>query len=75
MMTTTVDQRRRAVLSFKPGDVLAIEKQSPDVVVLKRMKPAQLPRPKLVRICGELFSSGGETLRNEDVRRIIEDEA
>jgi hypothetical protein len=75
MMTTTVDQRRRAVLPFKPGGVLAIEKQSPDVVVLKRMKPAQLPRPKLVRIDGEFFSSGGETLRNEEARRIIEDEA
>jgi hypothetical protein len=74
-MTTTVDQRRRAVLPFKTGDVLAIEKQSPDVVVLKRMKPAQLPRPKLVRIDGELFSSGGEPLRNEDVRRIIEVES
>ena len=74
-MTTTVDQQRRAVLPFRPGDVLAIEKQSPDVVVLKRMKPARHPRPKLVRIDGELFSSGGEPLRNEDVRRMIENEA
>ena len=73
-MTTTVDQRRRAVLPFKPGDVLMIEKQAPDIVVLRRLKPAAPPRPKLVRIRGELFSAGGESLTNEDVRRMIEDE-
>ncbi|MGO9201337.1 MAG: hypothetical protein ACLQM8_12510 [Limisphaerales bacterium] len=74
-MTTTVDQRHRAVLPFKPGDILAVEKHSADIVVLKRMKPAQPVRPKLVRIKGEFFSSGGDPLNNEDVRRIIEDES
>lgn len=74
-MTTTVDQRRRAVLPFKPGDILAVEKHSADIVVLKRVKkPAQIVRPKLVRIKGELFSSGGEPLSSEDVRHMIEDE-
>jgi hypothetical protein len=73
-MTTTVDQRRRAVLPFKPGDVLAIEKQSPDVIVLKRMRPSELPKPRLVRIKGELFSAGGGSLSNDEVRRLIEDE-
>jgi hypothetical protein len=71
---TIVDQRRRAVLPFKPGDVLSVEKQSADIVVLKRMKPAQPPKPKLVRIKGELFSAGGVSVSNEDVRRMIEDE-
>lgn len=73
-MTTTVDQRRRAVLPFKPGDIPAVERHSADIVVLKRMKPAQPVRPKLVRIKGELFSSGGAPLNNEDVRLIIETE-
>ncbi len=73
-MTTTVDQRRRAILPFKPGDVLSVEQQGVDIVVLKRMKPAQLPKPKLVRIGGELFSSGGGPLTNESVRRMLEDE-
>jgi len=69
-MTTTVDQRRRAVLPFKPGDVLEIEKQSPGIIVLKRTKAANLPKPRLVRINGELFSAGGGTLSNEEVRSI-----
>ncbi len=73
-MTTTVDQRNRAVLPFQPGDVLSVEQQGADVVVLKRMKSASEAKPTLVRIDGELFSSGGEPLSNEDVRRILEDE-
>ena len=75
MMTTTVDQQRKAVLPFKPGDVLSIEKQGADVIVLKRLRPALSSKPKLVRIKGELFSSGGEALSNDDVRRILEDES
>jgi hypothetical protein len=31
-MTTTVDQKHRAVIPFRPGDVLEIEQQSLDVV-------------------------------------------
>ena len=42
LMTITVDQKHRAVTPFKPGDVLEIEQQSPDVVVLKRMKQAAI---------------------------------
>ena len=48
-MTTTVDQKRRAVIPFKPGDVLEIEQPSPEVVVLRRTKPAESARPRLVR--------------------------
>jgi hypothetical protein len=74
-MTTTIDSRQRAVIkTFKPGDILEIEEQSPDVVVLKRMRPTELPKPKLVKIKGELFSKGGGRLTNDEVRRLIEDE-
>jgi hypothetical protein len=73
-MTTTVDQRRRAVLPFKPGDVLHVERQTPDTVVLRRMEPVKHPKPKVVRIKGELFSKGGGPLTSEEVRRMIEEE-
>jgi hypothetical protein len=73
-MTTKVDQCGRAVLPFKPGDVLEVEKQSADVVLLRRRKPAEQLKPKLVRIKGELFSKGGGPLTSEEVRRIIEEE-
>ncbi|MBA4148205.1 MAG: hypothetical protein H0X66_08815 [Verrucomicrobia bacterium] len=75
-VTTTVDERHRAVLkAFDPGDVLDIEQVGSDVVVLKSMKPAQLPKPKLVRNKqGDLVFVGGKRITNEDVRRMIEDE-
>ena len=49
-MTTTVDQKHRAVIPFKPGDVLEIEQQSADVVVLKRTKPAKSAGPLDLRL-------------------------
>jgi|GEM_PF-3394614 len=75
-MTTTLDDKRRAVIkAFEPGDVLKVESQSADVIVLRRMKPAELPRPKLVRIKGELFGSGGKRVSTEEVKALLEDES
>ena len=70
-MTTTVDQKHRAVIPFKPGDVLEVEQQSPDVVVLKRSKPAASTRPKLVRRNGRLVFVG-EPITTEEVNRLLE---
>jgi len=72
LMTTTVDQKHRAVTPFKPGDVLEIEHQSPDVVVLKRTKQAASARPKLVRRNGRLVFVG-EGVSTEEVHGLIED--
>jgi bifunctional DNA-binding transcriptional regulator/antitoxin component of YhaV-PrlF toxin-antitoxin module len=71
-MTTTVDQKHRAVTPFKPGDVLEIEQQSPDVVVLKRTKQAASARPKLVRRNRRLVFVG-EAITTEEVHRLLED--
>jgi len=71
-MTTTVDQQRRAVTPFKPGDVLEIEQQSPDVVILKRTKLAAIARPKLVRRNGRLVFVG-EATTTDEVNRMLED--
>lgn len=76
-MTATLDSKLRVTVktkTFKAGDVAEIEEQGPDVVVLKRMRPAQPSKPKVVRVKGELFSEGGGRLTNEEVRRLIEDE-
>jgi hypothetical protein len=72
LMTTTVDQKHRAVTPFKPGDVLEIEHQSPDVVVLKRTKQAASARPKLVRRNRRLVFVG-EAIRTEEVHKLLED--
>lgn len=72
LMTTTVDQKHRAVTPFKPGDVLEIEQPSPDVVVLKRMKQAASAKPKLVRRGGRLVFVGKATT-TEEVNRLLED--
>jgi hypothetical protein len=71
-MTTTVDQKHRAVIPFKPGDVLEIEQQGPDVVVLKRTKHAESGRAKLVRRKGRLVFVG-EPVTTEEVRGLLED--
>ena len=71
-MTTTVDEKRRAVTPFKPGDVLEIEQQGPDVVVLKRRKQADRARPRLVRRNGRLVFVG-EPITTEEVARLLED--
>src|ERR1700722_11570074 len=71
-MTTTVDQKHRAVTPFKPGDVLEIEQQSPDVVILKRTKQAASARPKLVRRNRRLIFVG-EATTTDEVKRILED--
>jgi hypothetical protein len=76
-VTAILDSKLRVTVktkTFKLGDVVQIEEQGPDMVVLKRMKPADTPNPKLVRIKGELFSKGGGSLTNDEVRRLIEDE-
>ncbi len=71
-MTTTVDQKHRAVIPNKPGDVLEIEQPSPDIVVLKRTKPASSRRPKLVRRKGRLVFVG-EPITTGEVRKLLED--
>ena len=71
-MTTTVDQKRRAVIPFKPGDVLEVEQPSPEVVVLRRTKPAESPRPRLVRREGRLVFVG-EPITTEEVKKLLED--
>jgi hypothetical protein len=71
-MPTTVDQKHRAVTPFKPGDVLEIEQQSPDVVVLTRTKQAAGARPKLVRRNRRLIFVG-EATTTEEVKMLLED--
>jgi hypothetical protein len=72
LMTTTVDQKHRAVTPFKPGDVLEIEQQGPDVLVLKRTKQAAGTRPRLVRRNRRLVFVGDATTTDE-VNRLLED--
>ena len=76
-MTTTLDAKQRAVIkAFHPGDVLKVESQGADVVVLRRMKPATDPKPKLVRKkSGDLVFEGGRRVSSEDVKRMLEDES
>ena len=57
---------------FRPGDVLEIEQQSPDVVVLKRMRRARGARPKLIHRKGRLVFVG-EPITTEEVNKLIED--
>ena len=71
-MTTTVDERHRAVIPFKPGDVLEVEKQSPDIVVLKRMKSAERPKARLVKRKGRLVFVG-EPITTQEVKSLLED--
>jgi hypothetical protein len=60
------------VTPFKPGDVLEIEQQSPDVVVLKRKKQAAIARPRLVRRNDRLVFVG-EATTTEEVKGLLED--
>jgi hypothetical protein len=71
-MTTTVDRKHRAVTPFKPGDVLEVEQQSPDVVVLKRTKQVDSPKVKLVRRNGRLVFVG-EPITTEEVKGLLQD--
>jgi len=71
-MTTTVDQKHRAVIPFKPGDVLEIEQQSPDVVVLKRRNKGNCTKARLVRRKGRLVFVG-EPITTDEVKRLLED--
>ena len=67
-VTTMVDQKRRAVIPFKPGDVLEVEQPSPDIVVLKRTKSGG--RAKLVRRNGRLVFVG-EPITTGKVKRLL----
>jgi hypothetical protein len=71
-MTTTVDREHRAVTPFQPGDVIEVEQQSPDIVMLKRTKHAQIAQPRLERKNGRLIFVG-EALATDDVKRLLED--
>ena len=57
---------------FAPGDVLEIERQSLDVVVLKRTKQAASTQPKLVRRNRRLVFVG-EATTTDEVNRLPED--
>jgi hypothetical protein len=75
-VTTTLDSKVRAVIktkTFKPGDVLQIEEQGSDVVVLKRMRPAEMPKPKLVRRKGHLVFVGGAKITSDSVKAMLEE--
>ena len=76
-MKATLDSKRRVVFpdAFSPGDVVDVELTGPDTAVVRRMKPVDLPQPKLVRLGGRLVLDGGQTVTNEDVRRLIEEES
>ena len=71
-MTTTVDRRHRAVTPFEPGDVLKIERQSADMVVLKRMKSVERPKARLVKRKGRLVFIG-EPITTQEVKSLLED--
>jgi hypothetical protein len=73
-MKTTVDESRRVLLPFEPGDVLDLERSGPDVVILKRVNQQQQGSHQLVVLNGELIGIGGPHVTTEDVRRMIEDE-
>jgi len=76
-MKATLDSKRRVVFpdAFSPGDVVDVELTGPDTAVVRRMKPVGLPQPKLVRRGGRLVLDGGQTVTNDDVRRLIEEES
>lgn len=71
-VTTTVDQKGRVLIPFKPGDVLEIEKQSPDIVILKRTKQAKGAPANLVRRKGRLLFVG-EPITTSEVKKMLED--
>ena len=71
-VTTTVDQKGRVLIPFKPGDVLEIERQSPDIVVLKRTRQVKSAPAKLVRRKGRLLFVG-ESITTQDVKTLLED--
>ena len=71
-MTTTVDQKHRAVIPFKPGDVLEVEQPSPDIVVLKRTKEGESAKAKLVRRKGRLVFVGAR-ITTEEVKSLLQD--
>jgi hypothetical protein len=71
-MTTTLDDKRRAVIkAFQPGDIIQIESQGAGAVLLRRMKPAELSRPKIIRLKKELFGKGGRRVTTEKVKRML----
>jgi len=75
-MRATLDNKRRVVFpdAFSPGDVVDVELTGPDTAVVRRMKPAALPRPRLTRRNGRLVLTGGRQVTDDDVRRLIEEE-
>jgi hypothetical protein len=75
-MKATLDSKRRVVFpdAFSPGDVVDVELTGPDTAVVRRMRPVELPRPRLVRRSSRLVLDGGQTLTNDDIRRLIEEE-
>lgn len=76
-MKATLDSKRRVVFpdAFSPGDIVDVELTGPDTAVVRRMKPVELPQPKLVRRGGHLVLEGGRAVTNGDVHRLIEEES
>jgi len=77
-MTTTLDAKKRAVLSpFSAGDIVQIEPQSEDVLVLRRMRAVagREFKPRVVRRKnGDLVVRGGKPITTDEVKRMLEDE-
>ena len=60
------------MIPFKPGDVLEIEQQSPDIVVLKRTRQVKTAKARLARRKGRLVFVG-EPITTAEVRALLED--
>lgn len=76
-MTRTLDSKRRVIIPepFSPGDVVDMELQGDDLLVVRRLKPAAPPRPRLKRKKGiGLVFTRGKTISDGDVKRLLEDE-
>ena len=77
-MTTTLDAKKRAVLSpFSAGDIVQIEPQSEDVLVLRRMRAVSGRefKPRVVRRKnGDLVVTGGKPITTDEVKRMLEDD-
>ena len=78
IVRSTIDNEHRAVLPspFVPGDVVDIEAQGQDALIVRRVgRSGRSESFRLAETNGELLVVGGPVLTNDDVRRLIEDEA
>ena len=59
--------------SFSAGDVIEIQTTGPNTAEIRRLRPAKLPRPKLVRSKRGMVFQGGKPISNADVARMLEE--